>query len=746
MGTHRILAHTLHEHEAALANQVIRGGESAGGFVVGEVDDAGLARLRDAGLVIQMLDQPREERLRRRAAPMGALADDARRVAHARRAAAVARRQPADPGLPVQFRVLLRGPLLESWRKALEGLGARILSAHANQALLVLLPHAQVPQVEMLPFVEGVEPASAEGEIEEEVTETAKAPPGAPEMETWDILLVDDGVRADVVAWLDSQRVPVVAEARNKVRLLAPAGSKTVADLSSRRDWVAAVELWVPPTLHNDLARHELGIDDPNLGGGIGLDAAGELVGVADTGIDTTHPDFAGRLHRVDALGRPNDPSDPNGHGTHVAGSIAGNGSASGGVVRGIAPAAQLVVQSLLDARDQLGGLPFHLADLFEPPYLLGVRVHNNSWGAATGSRYRVSSREVDEFVHTHKDMLIVISAGNEGTAADPPLGARGSAPGYVDWLSVGSPATCKNALTVGASRSRRTAGGYSQLTHGAAWPGDFGDPPMRDEVVSGEPERIAGFSSRGPCDDRRIKPDVVAPGTDILSCRSAVAPLRNFWGPDPAGRHQYALMGGTSMAAPLVSGCAALVRQYFRTRGQQPSAALVKATLINGTRRLTGFDAVADFAKVPNYHQGFGVVHLPTSLPGGNPIRLEFVDNWQVPAEHFKVTGEFHRYNLDTAAESDLRLCLAFTDLPANGTQNNLNMIVETPAGPKLFGNMDVPQGLHQPDATNNVEILRIPNAPAGRYLIQIVAHNLLGPQDYALVVTGAITSFRRR
>jgi hypothetical protein len=73
--------------------------------------------------------------------------------------------------------------------------------------------------------------------------------------------------------------------------------------------------------------------------------------------------------------------------------------------------------------------------------------------------------------------------------------------------------------------------------------------------------------------------------------------------------------------------------------------------------------------------------------------------------------------------------------------------MIVETPAGgPKLFGNMQLPMGFNQPDPTNNVEILRIPNAAAGTYLIQIVAYNLLAPQDYALVATGPIVSLRRR
>jgi serine protease AprX len=207
--------------------------------------------------------------------------------------------------------------------------------------------------------------------------------------------------------------------------------------------------------------------------------------------------------------------------------------------------------------------------------------------------------------------------------------------------------------------------------------------------------------------------------------------------------------MGETSMACPLVSGCAALVRQYFvDERDTSPSTALLKATLINGARWLTGPDSMADHDARPNFHQGFGAVTLTTSIP--NPaeprLRLEFIDCWENRNLQLGETGERRRFHLDIESGIPLRLCLAYTDLPGRSLQNDVSFIVQDPTGAKITGNTGLPT-LMNSDVDNNVEVIRIDDPALGRWLIQVFARNLLRPpQDYALIATGALFSPLRR
>ena len=205
--------------------------------------------------------------------------------------------------------------------------------------------------------------------------------------------------------------------------------------------------------------------------------------------------------------------------------------------------------------------------------------------------------------------------------------------------------------------------------------------------------------------------------------------------------------MGGTSMAAPLVAGCAALVREYYvdHARACQSQRGAAQGHADQQHRKLPGADAIADFDIVPNMHQGFGVIHMPFAYPNPvNPaLRLEFVDDWKNPAASFVGTGHRRRYDINVAAGTRLSICLVWTDAPGRALQNNLNLLVETPAAQKVAGNEKLPMALGPVDQENNVEIVRFDAPAAGKYRIQISASNLLtASQDFALVVTGALTS----
>ena len=467
------------------------------------------------------------------------------------------------PISPTYLIVQFRGPIEARWHNLLERTGFPPLGYLPDYAYVVRAPRQAVAVLTSLPGVRWVgeflpafrvEPTlwSASGPV----TLTIQFFPGdevnlrgVPDVEVLETIRT---------RWQTTVRIRTDGS-------LIP----TLAALPGVR-WV---EPFVPPRLSNDVAGNLIGV--PTIQATLGITGSGQVVAVADTGLDVgaSGPitDFAGRIVSTHCLGRPSPCQwdDPHGHGTHVAGSAVGSGALSGGQFAGTAPGAALVVQSLYSPT-QPGDLyvPSDLNLLFSPAYTDGARIHNDSWGSA-GNRYDTWAQTADQFVWDHPDMLIVVAAGNGGID-------RGS-DGLVDPGSLYSPATAKNVLAVGASESLRI--GQGETGPYGSHP-EFPANPVHDDFISDDPNGLAAFSSRGPTADGRTKPDLVAPGTNVVSARSHHP---NATYPYTYNLH-YAYYSGSSQAAGLTSGAAALVRQWYAQHGlPSPSAALVKATLIHG-------------------------------------------------------------------------------------------------------------------------------------------------------------------
>jgi subtilisin family serine protease len=246
----------------------------------------------------------------------------------------------------------------------------------------------------------------------------------------------------------------------------------------------------------------------------------------------------------------------------------------------------------------------------------------------------------------------------------------------------------------------------------------------------------IVAFSSRGPCTTDRRKPDLIAPGTFVLSTRSSqISPNHFAWGAFPPAQNDYMYMGGTSMATPLVAGCAAIVRQHLRqSEGiSNPSAALLKSILIHSARYLQYRFAHPDSSEWTDNEQGWGRVDLQQVLNPQPPTTVLFID--ESPGLQ---TGEMQTYNIEITNDSvPLRLTLVYNDFPGEDLVNNLNLLARDPDGDFFVGN-DFAR-TNNLDATNNVEGIIIENPKLGIWSIRVVASNIPeGPQDFALVISG--------
>ena len=520
----------------------------------------------------------------------------------------------------------------------------------------------------------------------------------------------------------------------------------TAAQLEEITGWgeVQWVEPYSRPRLWNDVAVRTNMMNVSNCWSVLGLTGAGQTIAVCDTGLDsgntgTLHRDFT---NRVTGFGWSNGSysasyswADYDEHGTHVSGSVLGNGTMSTGLYKGVAYEANLIIQG---SQADLGGIPATLATLFRQAYTNGARIHSDSWGYDDHGYYNDDSRAVDQYVWSNKTFLILVAAGNSGTDSN-------TTDGVIDPMSVASPATAKNCLTVGASENYRTTGGYSTYTWGSAWPDDYPAAPISADYISrpmsNNVQGLAAFSSRGPCNDGRIKPDIVAPGTDIISTRTRKVAAEG-WGTVSANTN-YIYMGGTSMATPLTAGAAGLARQWVTTTGgiTNPSAALLKALLINGARNmapgqyLSGSKQEIATAR-PDKSQGWGHVDLYNTLQPASNQFLNLIDTNSLS------TGQTNTFTLTVSATSTNKFILTMAYADYWGTAgsgkilvNDLDLTVRKPGGTTLYANSRT-----NLDATNNVEMIEFAADESGTYAVKVVGRSVGsgGSQAYALVIRG--------
>lgn len=610
-------------------------------------------------------------------------------------------------------------------RAELAALGVDLLSYVPEDSFIASFDHVPPGQLRNLPFVRWVGPFKAEHKLQGKIS---KASP-AQELQV-SVLLAPRSKPNDAAnARSQFTRITGQSDLRQGTILRGSLPASRIQQLAE-----SPAVLWVEPApqmkLNDEIATKIVAGDDGNMGTfaavhQLGYTGAGVTVSVADSGLDSgdtnsMHPDIAGRVTALFSYGSPADPADYHSHGTHCAGIIGGNGTVGetdeNGYLYGVgvAPAVNLIGQRIFDG---LGGFTYTNAN-FEPltrdAKQAGADIGSNSWGDDTQGRYDLSAMEYDALVRD----------ADTGTSGDQPyileFSAGNAGPGP---QTIGSPAVAKNVIATGASQNDRL---------------DF-------FIYADGQDTMADFSSRGPCEDGRIKPDIVAPGTWIASLRSMYANDDNAW-LTISGNYMY--QGGTSQAGPHAAGAAALFVQYYRSNyfGVTPSPALVKAALINSA---VDMDESFGTAAIPNNDEGWGRIDLTELI--GSPRDYDFVNQ-----STLLTNGAIFERRVVIADNSEpFRVTLAYTDVPAlpaaiPALVNNLDLEVLAPDGRLYRGNQflngESVANAPTPDSINNVEGVALADPLPGEYVIRVrgshVVQDARGDtgavdQDFALVTS---------
>jgi hypothetical protein len=675
---------------------------------------------------------------------------------------------PDDPYFLVQF----YGPTKQEWLDELTKLDVTFLGYHPSFTFIVRMDPALVPQVEAAHAVQWV----------------GRYHPGyrlAPESEMLIANKRDSLVELNIIAFPDvaveefSQNVLATGVSieslseQNPTQVTvwaAPAQFESLAHIQG----VYSIEPFVLPTFDNErgvavthtwdvwkASRNSLLQD---------LMGAGQIAGMVDSGLDDndTTPlindfyDFTSGVQtsRIQAAVAGSGcgggcicagQDDGIGHGTHVAGSIIGNGYNSllqlglQAQARGADPFFDYAfgVGQAPEAKIAFAYVsPSHSSSLcgigneyttWLSLYNQGARNVNNSWGSSGAVTYGGSATSADNIMWNYQDYLVITSASNDGP----------------NWNTVSQPGTAKNNLSVGAAGNHRSVWISSSDTASS----------------------LTDFSGRGPVNptggDGRTKPDIIATGADVLSTRTTFIPNTTvtLWANesgdgDSDGHLDYWWSGGTSMSSPHITGAATIVRDYLQDikgflNTQPPSAALVKALLVNGAVDMGyGYESLASAPYGGRNMQGWGMANVEQSILPHAPRSFVFddftsiTDNLKQSTRGMDSSGDYVEYTAVVADSSEpLKITLTWTDRQTGSDSyavNNLDLVVTSPGSVQYRGNVFAGSWSTtggSADTRNNTEAVYIQNPATGTWTIRVTATTINSSiQPYAIVISGGL------
>jgi hypothetical protein len=687
--------------------------------------------------------------------------------------------------------VQLFGPPTPAALRAITATGAKIVSYVPNNTYLVWAAPSQLARVQALKgdngLVQWVGPFHPAYKLDPRIKlESVEQIPAS-------IQILDTPEAANTIAAVKSAaRGVLMTESKigGIIHLKVLAESFTLKQLARLND-VVAIEPWARMRMMDERAnqivagqitketQNNIQISRPSAPGYLGfLSTLGFnsdfdfAIDIGDTGFDSgsadtsrMHPDFtnAAGVSRVayltDWTGDAHPPAlnllpthDTAGHGTFNAGAAMGFNNKTGGAFvdatgfsygLGVAPFARIGVSKLFN--DDGDFVVSSFAVYISEAYRRGARISSNSWGSPCDSGCNFYSddstifdslvRDADPFNVDDQGLTIIFAAGNDGEPNAP---------------SIAIPGTAKNVIAVGASESFRTTDSAGNAIRDLCGDG----PTDADNSLD-----VTAFSGFGATQDGRAKPDIVAPGTLIISTASQDTQFNGAGicavsGSDyfPIGQRLYTISSGTSHATPLVAGGAALSFKWLRDQlSHEPSPAMVKAFLLNSTSYLTG---KLGSDNLPGAHQGWGLMDLGRMFEPTSRILYD-----QSPLRTFTESGgaAFERTGVIADSSKEFRVMLAYTDAPGNAATNapyvnqlNLEVVVGGVVyqGNNFNGQYSKVGG--QQDFLNNTQGVRLPAGTTGPFVIRVRPTLIAGDgvpslngaldQDFALVATNAI------